>query len=238
MPPLTLEEHRQLKESIREHGVLVPIEYDEHGNILDGYHRIEIAAELGIADWPKITRSGLSENEKRQHARTLNLARRHLTRQDKAKLIEDQLRDTPEQSDRKIADDMKVDHKTVSKRRRKLESTGAIPQLPKTIGADGKARPTKNPKTNVRQQQVITLRQALKSLQDAWGDAFPDVRKQVCRERNIDFDSLTALLACSPMPILARDAAAEPDNPEDVAQPNPFPDMPPALDRRANGAGS
>jgi hypothetical protein len=36
-----------------------------------------------------------------------------------------------------------VDHKTVAPIRGELESTGEIPQLDRTVGKDGKARPAK-----------------------------------------------------------------------------------------------
>ena len=50
---------------------------DEEGNVLDGHHRVELAADLGI-DYPVVIRSGLSETERVEHALRLNLLRRHL----------------------------------------------------------------------------------------------------------------------------------------------------------------
>lgn len=72
--------------------------------------------------------------------RKLNIARRHLTQEQKRGLIREQLKETPEKSDRQIAVSLGVDHKTVSAQRDNLERTGEIPQLGKTIGADGKER--------------------------------------------------------------------------------------------------
>lgn len=141
MPPLTAEEYNELKNDIAQRGVMVPIEYDEHGNVLDGHHRLQICEELGIVDFPKVVRTGMTENEKRTHARKLNMARRQLNREQKQELIREQLRETPEKSDRQIANSLGVDHKTVSVRRNELEGTGEIPQLCSTMGADGKERP-------------------------------------------------------------------------------------------------
>ena len=143
MPNLTLQDYEALKSDIAKRGVLIPIEYDEHGNVLDGHHRLRVCKELGLSHWPKFIRKGLSEEEKYQHARQLNLARRHLNQEQKRHLIQDQLRDTPHRSNRQIAGGLGVDHKTVSAARRNLEATGEIPQLHKTIGTDGKARPAK-----------------------------------------------------------------------------------------------
>lgn len=71
------EEYSALKADIAARGVLVPIELDEAGIILDGHHRSQIAAELGI-DAPTVTRRFESESQKREHVIKLNLARRHL----------------------------------------------------------------------------------------------------------------------------------------------------------------
>jgi len=93
LPPLTCEEYEALKNSIREHGVLVPVEYDEDGNILDGHHRVKICQELGITEWPSFVRVGLSEDEKIERIMMLNIARRHLPKewkQQKAKKLREQ----------------------------------------------------------------------------------------------------------------------------------------------------
>src|ERR1700680_3462260 len=133
MPNLTRQDYEALKADIASRGVLIPIEYDQDGNVLDGHHRLRACKELGVSDWPKFIRKGLSEEEKRQHARQLNLARRHLNQEQKRQLIQDQLKDTPHRSNRQIAGGLGVDHKTVSTARRNLEATGEIPQLHKTI---------------------------------------------------------------------------------------------------------
>lgn len=78
LPPLSQEEYERLKADIQLRGIMVPVEIDEDGNILDGHNRAQIANQLGI-DYPIVTRTGLPEHEKRLHAVTLNLARRHLT---------------------------------------------------------------------------------------------------------------------------------------------------------------
>jgi ParB-like chromosome segregation protein Spo0J len=83
-PDLTVEEFAELKADIARRGeVLVPVELDEQGAILDGHHRVRAWTELraeGIAvrDYPRIIRPGLSEPEKRAHVRAVNLLRRHL----------------------------------------------------------------------------------------------------------------------------------------------------------------
>lgn len=78
MPPLRAEEYRALKTSIRKNGVLVPVEIDaETGELLDGHHRMRACDELGI-DPPVRERSFATDTERKEHALTLNLTRRHL----------------------------------------------------------------------------------------------------------------------------------------------------------------
>lgn len=77
LPDLRPEEREALKKDIQKRGILIPVEKDEEGNILDGHNRDEIARELGI-DCPSVTRHFKTEQEKREHAIRLNLVRRHL----------------------------------------------------------------------------------------------------------------------------------------------------------------
>jgi len=129
MPALADEEYEALKADIGAHGVQVPIEMDDQGNILDGHHRVRAwqelrAEEVNVPDYPTIVRPGLDEAQKRQHARRLNLARRHLSSDQKRKLIKQQIEESPEMSDRQIAKLLGVSHPTVGTVRREL--TGEV----------------------------------------------------------------------------------------------------------------
>lgn len=141
MPALSDKEYEALKGNIKKNDVLVPVIYDENGNIIDGFHRVQICKELDIEDWPSITITNLNEVEKRSLARKLNSARRQLSQEQKRELIKDQLKDTPEWSNRRIADMLGVGHKTIIKYRKELEESGEIPQLNKLESADDKKRP-------------------------------------------------------------------------------------------------
>lgn len=128
MPPLAPEDFDALKRDIGERGVMVAVEYDEDGNILDGHHRVRACRELGIKDWPRITRRYADDAARRTQARRLNYARRHLDTAAKRALIADELRDRPQVSNRQIAADLGVDDKTVGTIREKLVSNAEIPQ--------------------------------------------------------------------------------------------------------------
>ena len=75
--PLKPEELEALRRDIEARGVLVPVDVDEDGNILDGHHRVAIAKELG-RPFETITRHFNTDDEKREHALKVNMARRHL----------------------------------------------------------------------------------------------------------------------------------------------------------------
>jgi N6-adenosine-specific RNA methylase IME4/transposase len=83
----------------------------------------------------------MSEEQKLTHARKLNMARRHLDRGQKNELIQAQLIDTPQVSDRQIAKDLGVSNSTVSICRKSLESSGELCDSHSSIGIDGKERP-------------------------------------------------------------------------------------------------
>lgn len=141
MPPPSDDDYAALEASIIEHGICTPVEVDEHGNILDGHTRVQIAQELGLAEWPVIVKSGMSEEQKRAYARNINVARRHLTAKQKRAMIEDQLRDQPSLADRAIAAMLSVDHKTVAKHRKTLVDGGEIPHHDEREGKDGVRQP-------------------------------------------------------------------------------------------------
>jgi len=138
MPDMAQEEYDALKADITDRGVMIPIEFDENGNILDGHHRLKICEELGITDYPKIIRSGMDEMEKRTHARKLNIIRRHLSRDQRRELIREQIKDSPELSDRQIAKLLCVSNSTVSLARWELVDNGQLCDSHTSIGPDGK----------------------------------------------------------------------------------------------------
>lgn len=136
LPDLTPEEYSALKADIMERGVKIPVEYDEDGNILDGHHRAQICEELGI-EFLRVVRFGMSEQEKIEHVLSLNLNRRHLTREQRRELIA-KLREQG-WSTRRIAEKVGVSQATVSN-----DLSGEQNCSPESvIGADGKRYPAR-----------------------------------------------------------------------------------------------
>jgi ParB-like chromosome segregation protein Spo0J len=141
-PELAADEFAALKADIAERGVLVPVEYDEHGNVLDGHHRVRACRELGIKDWPTVTRGGMDDEAKAEHVLTLNLSRRHLTRDQRRELVK-RLRVERGWSLRRIAGRLGVSHVQVS---RDVAEAGVTSVTPARVeGSDGKSYAAKKP---------------------------------------------------------------------------------------------
>ena len=83
IPSMRPEEYEPFKADIAEHGVIFPVEVDEHGVVLDGRERLRACRELGL-DCPRVIRIGLSEEEKFALVISLNLIRRHLSADQRA----------------------------------------------------------------------------------------------------------------------------------------------------------
>ncbi len=211
LPPLSYEEFTALRDNIAVNGVLVPILVDSDGprrKIIDGNFRKRIADELGY-DCPEIVQPGLEEDEKRALARALNLARRQLNADQKRELIADQLKETPDKSLRWVAKMLGVHHATVGSVRGEMQSTGQIDQLERTVGQDGKYRPTAKPlkvaaRSPVERKariEAVTLihddcRNELKHLTSQSVDAiitdpiYPEVNRQYGRISEVEWHSL------------------------------------------------
>lgn len=160
LPSLDQEEYQALKADIQARGVQVPVEFDEHGNILDGHHRLMACKELGIKDYPSIVRLGMDEREKRMHVYRLNLLRRHLNDEQRI-LVNGKLRYEEGMTQQEIADLHGISRRTVERDLEKY-STCANAQVDnlRTVGKDGKSRPSvynKNAKDQKRTQKAFDL---------------------------------------------------------------------------------
>ncbi len=137
MPSLSPEEFASLKRDVAERGVLVPVELDELGNVLDGHHRIRAWDELRregtkVAPYPRVVRSLPSEDAKVAHALRLNLHRRHLDRPARAAVAAELRRRG--WSLRRIGAEVGADASTIGR-----DLAGVADATPDVVeGADGK----------------------------------------------------------------------------------------------------
>lgn len=100
--PLTHTEFTALTESVMEHGVQTPIIIGEH-QLIDGRHRWMVSESLGLKDIPAVFVQGLSAEQERQIAVTVNMARRHMNRTQKRLVIRNELQRDWSRSSRQIA---------------------------------------------------------------------------------------------------------------------------------------
>ena len=140
LPPLTAEEFAALKADIKTNGILVPILEDEHGQVIDGFHRRKIAVELRIKDVPTKIVAGLSDEEKRHMAYRLNANRRQLSQAQKRELVAAELKRSPDLSNAWIASLLGVGDKLVEAVRREMEGASTIPLIETYRCKDGKRR--------------------------------------------------------------------------------------------------
>ena len=209
------DEYAALKADIELRGVLVPVERDEHGALLDGHHRVRICEELGI-DYPSVTRAGLTEAGKRAHVRAINLLRRHLSSEQKRRVIADQLIETPQKSDREIARLLGVTHPTVADVRRELIASGKIFQIAEREVTRGDATFTQRPKTIVAPTQRAAQRMVdlfergsvnTQQLSDGWQSVrdVNRVAKQTAHQERIAALAAPDALPTGPFSILYAD---------------------------------
>jgi hypothetical protein len=85
------------------------------------------------------------EIEPFDYAISANIHRRHLTAEDKRRLIAEILKAKPEQSNRQIAETVKADHKTVGTVRTEMEGRGEIPHVSTRADTKGRQQPAAKP---------------------------------------------------------------------------------------------
>ncbi|MDN6534571.1 MAG: ParB N-terminal domain-containing protein [Yaniella sp.] len=156
MPPLSPEEYSELEASIKEHGIQVPILIDEDGVVIDGHHRQKIAQELGIR-CPKRQVIDKTESEKRTLALSLNVHRRHLTREQKRALIAESIKADPQLPDLQHAHRTGASPHTVKSVRTDLESDLQIANDIPRVNARGQERPASYDPTPVPKSDAELL---------------------------------------------------------------------------------
>jgi len=145
LPDLPPEEFADLKADIEEHGLRYPPVVDENGTTIDGHQRRRALEELGRDYHTIVLPPGLSDADKRTEARRLNLLHRQVSQEQRRGLIADQLKDTPDWADNRIAAVIGVSDHTVAAVRGELEANFAIAKLEAHEGADGRLRAKRRP---------------------------------------------------------------------------------------------
>jgi hypothetical protein len=146
--------------------------------LLDGRNRLDALSLLGLLsadddgeliisnsdgdgwDWPLFDEeTGEGDDE---DARDLVVHRRHLTAEDKRKIIADLLKLKPESSDRAIAKTVNVDNKTVAKVRTEMERREEIPHVETRTDSKGRKQPSSKPKSETADENLKVLDEAFR----------------------------------------------------------------------------
>ncbi len=144
LPALSAEDFAALKADVAARGVLVAVEVDEAGAILDGHHRVRAWSELRaeghrLPAYPRVVRRLSSEADKVAHVLSLNLSRRHLDRAARAELV-GRLR-AEGWSIRRIAASTGLARSTVAEDVASVRDRTDEPE--RVLGLDGRARPAR-----------------------------------------------------------------------------------------------
>lgn len=175
--PLDREEEAALRASIEKSGVIVPVAVDVHGNILDGHHRVRLSQEMNkqypvivIVEEGKAPPPEYLSEVRAAHplfinhgnrkvpsldpeavARTLNIARRHLTVDERKQMVKTLRKEG--HSERAIARTVGASQPTVHRDLEAATDSGESVQPEMVVGRDGKARPpqreTPEPKLDI-----------------------------------------------------------------------------------------
>ena len=81
-------QYEELKRAIKDQGFLFPVIVNKNGELLDGYTRLKIARELGITEIPAEVYETGGREEELDIIASLNLKRRHLTKDELVLLID------------------------------------------------------------------------------------------------------------------------------------------------------
>jgi hypothetical protein len=167
-PLMSKDELRELGEDIKQRGLQSPIAMYKD-KLLDGRNRLDSMELVGVKFGFMAERGRETKNkffyleacdgsnvldgdaaiithfdgDPYDFVVSLNLRRRHLNVEQRRELLITAIARQPELSNRKIAKKIGVDHKTIGSARARGEQLGRIPQLEKTVGADGKQRKAK-----------------------------------------------------------------------------------------------
>lgn len=86
VPPLSYEDLKNLKNSIKEDGLLYPVLVNQDNVLLDGHHRVTICKDLGISDLDAKVKPFTDLYAEKEFCISTNLNRRHMTNAQKAEL--------------------------------------------------------------------------------------------------------------------------------------------------------
>ena len=146
--PMSDEDRARLTADIAENGIRHPLivyHHDGKNLVLAGWHRREIAAELGIASVP-VEMVEASPKERREFCIKENLARRHLTASQKENLVRYLIGENPKASALSLSKKAGVSDKTISRVKREMVRRSEIPNVETVKDSKGREQPAQKPR--------------------------------------------------------------------------------------------
>jgi len=189
------DDYKAFRRDIKTNGQKVKIVLFE-GKILDGRNRYQACKDLGIE--PLVEEFKGSSSDAAVYVLALNLHHRHLTRNQIRTVILYKIDISPELSDRAIADEVNVDHKTVAKVRKEKqsnESGGENPHREQTnvitrVGKDGVEQTIDVEKAKAKALHILARRQAAHQKRQQSGQSHPAVSNRAgalaAKESDVD----------------------------------------------------
>jgi hypothetical protein len=161
------DELRALGEDIIKNGLTSPIvlwQADPKSplSLLDGINRLDAIEIIGnssltAGDFLARNKSIVAGVDPYEYVISANIHRRHLTAEQKRDLIAKLIRATPEKSNNAIANQVKVDDKTVAKVRLEMEGRSEIPNVQTRTDTRGRKQPAKRNRTRSRLHRQAKL---------------------------------------------------------------------------------
>jgi transposase-like protein len=153
-PLLEGEEFRNLVEDIREHGLREHIWLYE-GKVLDGRNRHRACIEAGVE--PHFKEFQGDHAAAKAFVISKNIMRRHLSAEQKRKLIADLLKKDSCRSDRQIGRLVGVSHNTVAAVRREAEGRGQIDHTGHRADSTGRKQPARKMKEEAHKKGTVPI---------------------------------------------------------------------------------
>lgn len=216
-----------LKEEVKTGRIITPVVITSLGAVVDGHQRLRAYFELkeeGETPPPfkvDVVPGDLTDVEIRSMARRLNLLRRQVGRKDVQRYIVEQLMETPEWSNKRIARHIGCSHETVAKVRKSLEDSGRIPYYEKLESADGYWRPRETRDKAIKKLEAKVVEDALEAKQSRRGhnlinplpsrSELASNSQQSKKEREKRLDNRSFRKACHALQLLNEAAEVNPE---------------------------
>ena len=144
----------ELAADIKAHGLLHPIVViADSKRLLDGRNRAEAAERAGFKITPRDVRRAGEMVDPFDYVLSANIRRRHLSTEDRLRLVDEVLKAKPTRSDRQVAKQTGTSPTTVGKRRAKGEQSGDVSTVDTSVDTKGRQQP-RNRKTNTKVEEA------------------------------------------------------------------------------------